>query len=69
MTKGQIAYEVECAARPVQQDGTARRTWQQLGEAERWSWERNPTPRFVYDVAAANMKVLNTITAHKLGII
>lgn len=42
---GQIAYETELAAWPLYHDGAKRRTWDRLGEIERLSWERNPTPR------------------------
>jgi hypothetical protein len=48
---GQLAYESECAVRPVYHDGTQRRTWDQLCEYARWSWERNPTPRWSKDNA------------------
>jgi hypothetical protein len=49
-TPGQIAYETDCARKPFYHprvDGIliARRPWDQLGAIERWSWERNPTPR------------------------
>lgn len=44
-TPGQIAYEADCKAYPTYHDGTPRKWWSRLGEAERWSWERNPTPR------------------------
>lgn len=43
---GQQAYEQDLAARPRYHDGTPRRTWAQLDDIARWSWERNPTPRF-----------------------
>lgn len=44
-TPGQIAYEEDVRLTPTYLDGRPRRAWSQLGEAERWSWERNPTPR------------------------
>ena len=44
-TRGQTAYEADCAARPAYDDGSKRKVWQQLGAVERDSWERNPTPR------------------------
>lgn len=44
-TPGQLAYEADCAARPVYHDGTTRKPWGDLGDVEQWSWERNPTPR------------------------
>lgn len=46
MTNGQIAYEAELKARPTYDDGSPRRTWEQLGPIAQWSWERNPTPRW-----------------------
>lgn len=45
MTPGRSAYEADCAGSPLYHDGTARKTWAHLGTIERWSWERNPTPR------------------------
>lgn len=40
--RGRAAYEASCAAVPNYHDGTPRKTWQQLGQVERWSWERLP---------------------------
>ena len=49
MTPGQIAYIEDCRRKPdyVRKDGTrqTRRTWDQIGEPERRTWELNPTPR------------------------
>lgn len=45
-TPGQVAYEAELAVKPSYHDGTLRRTWAQLSAIARWSWERNPTPRW-----------------------
>lgn len=45
MTPGQAAYEEDCARRPTYPDGAVRRTWCQLSDVVRWSWERQPTPR------------------------
>ena len=42
---GQRAYESDVRARPKYDDGSARKTWAQLGEVERGSWEKNPTQR------------------------
>jgi len=42
---GQLAYETDVSRCPTYQDGAARRAWATLGEPERDSWERNPTPR------------------------
>lgn len=46
-TPGQIAYEEDCRRKPYYRTSTKalRRTWDQLGEHEQRSWERNPTPR------------------------
>lgn len=44
-TPGQVAYEADLAAEPLYNDRTRRKTWNELGELERWSWERNPTAR------------------------
>jgi hypothetical protein len=44
-TPGQLAYEADVAAQPLYHDGAPRPTWADLGKVERWSWERNPTPR------------------------
>lgn len=43
-TRGQVAYEADVQAKPLYHDGTPRKTWEQLGEGERRTWERNPTP-------------------------
>lgn len=43
---GQLAYEQDVAAKPTYHDGGKRKTWAQLGEAEKGTWEKNPTPRF-----------------------
>ncbi len=40
------AYSADVAARPTYHDGTPRKTWEQLDEVARWSWQRNPTPRW-----------------------
>lgn len=40
---GQIAYEASVAACPTYHDGSPRRTWEQLGDVARWSWERQPS--------------------------
>jgi hypothetical protein len=50
MTPGQASYEEDVRRQPgyhPRVDGTVRprRTWDQLGEIERHSWEINPTPR------------------------
>lgn len=38
--RGQRAYEASIAAAPLYHDGTPRKAWGQLGDVERWSWER-----------------------------
>lgn len=44
-TAGQIAYEKECESIPVYHDKTPRKTWAELSDIARWSWDRKPTPR------------------------
>lgn len=41
---GRELYEADVAAQPAYGDGTARKTWEQLGAVERWSWERPQAP-------------------------
>ncbi|GLR55162.1 hypothetical protein KYK30_31920 [Shinella yambaruensis] len=38
--RGRVAYEASIAAAPLYHDGTPRKPWDQLGDVERWSWER-----------------------------
>ena len=45
-TPGQIAYEAELLVRPNYDDGRPRRSWDQLPDDIKRSWEKNPTPRF-----------------------
>ena len=50
MSPGQIAYEEDVRRKPhyhPREDGTVvpRLPWAQLGAMEKWSWEKNPTPR------------------------
>ncbi len=42
---GREAYQADVQRRPTYEDGTPRKTWGQLGQAERWTWDKNPTPR------------------------
>ena len=42
---GRAAYEADCAARPLYQDGGKRHAWEELPEYARESWRRNPQPR------------------------
>jgi len=44
-TLGQIAYEEDCKRRPYYDVGIKRKAWDELGPIEKWSWEKNPTPR------------------------
>ena len=37
---GQIAYEADVSARPNYHDGSRRKTWDELGDVEKWSWTR-----------------------------
>lgn len=46
-SRGQVAYEAELAAVPRYPDGGVRLTWAALPEIARWSWDRNPTPRWI----------------------
>lgn len=44
-TPGQLAYEEDVRRSPSYPDGSPRKAWAALGDVERWSWERCPTPR------------------------
>lgn len=44
-TAGQAAYEADLRWRPNYDGGKPRKTWDQLGDLARSTWERNPTPR------------------------
>jgi hypothetical protein len=44
MTRGRRAYEQDVKGCPNYYDGTPRRTWAQLRDFERWSWEKSPYP-------------------------
>jgi hypothetical protein len=44
-TPGQVAYETECVACPTYYDGSPRRSWADLDNVARASWEADPTPR------------------------
>ena len=41
-TQGEYDYESSVKARPNYDDGAPRKTWEQLGEVEQWSWNRGP---------------------------
>lgn len=45
---GRAAYEADVAKRPTYHDGSPRKTWDQLGDVERWSWAR-PVPPGSHD--------------------
>lgn len=49
VTPGRTAYEADVRARPTYDDGSPRPTWDQLCEVAKWSWERNPTPRWTME--------------------
>ena len=44
-TAGQIAYETELLQVPVYLDGTPRKSWDELPDYSKKTWEDNPTPR------------------------
>jgi hypothetical protein len=44
-TPGRLAYERDLAAKPIYDDGAPRRSWDQLCDVAKDSWERNPTDR------------------------
>lgn len=44
MTKGQKAYEADIKRNPFYHDGTRRRSWDDLSDIARWSWNKAPTP-------------------------
>lgn len=37
---GRSAYEADVAAHPTYHDGTPRRTWAELSDSARWSWNQ-----------------------------
>lgn len=41
-SQGQIDYEADVARDPMYQDKTPRKTWHELPEYARWSWNREP---------------------------
>ena len=51
-TPGQLAYEADCDADPLYPDGSKRKTWAELTDVARWSWEKLPTPRMKQKRAA-----------------
>ena len=47
--KGKAAYELDVKRNPIYPDGTNRKTWEQLGEIEKISWETTQTGRNLLD--------------------
>ena len=45
MTPGEAAYREDVRRHPYYDGGTPRRSWAQLDDHAKQSWERNPTPR------------------------
>lgn len=45
-TRGQLAYEADCAKRPTYHDGSKRKAWSRLGSVEKYSWERDTQPDY-----------------------
>lgn len=39
-SQGQVDYELDLAKTPNYHDGTPRKTWDQLGKLEQWSWAK-----------------------------
>lgn len=39
-SNGQITYEKDVERRPKYPDGSPRKKWHELGDVERWSWDR-----------------------------
>lgn len=44
-TAGEQAYVEDCKRQPTYHDGTPRKSWHELPDYVRDTWERNPTPR------------------------
>jgi hypothetical protein len=40
-TVGEARYVYDCLQRPCYHNREKRKTWEDLGEVERWSWERS----------------------------
>ena len=38
--RGKADYEADCTKTPNYHDGAPRKSWNQLGEVEQWSWNR-----------------------------
>lgn len=44
LLRGREAYEADVKLNPAYPDGTSRKSWDQLGEVERWSWSKPARP-------------------------
>lgn len=44
-TPGQLDYERDVQQKPLYHTGQPRKTWEELSEITRWSWERGATIR------------------------
>jgi hypothetical protein len=42
-TPGQLDYEADVQQKPLYHTGQPRKTWEELSEITRWSWERRAT--------------------------
>ena len=42
-TPGQLDYEADVQKKPLYHTGQPRKTWEELSEITRWSWERGAT--------------------------
>ena len=42
-TPGQLDYEADVQQKPLYHTGQPRKTWEELSEITRWSWERGAT--------------------------
>lgn len=56
--RGRAAYEADIVARPRYHDGSARKTWEQLGDVEQWSWGRRYNLENVGDEYATPERLL-----------
>ena len=43
-TPGQLDYEADVQQKPLYHTGQPRKTWEELSEITRWSWERRHIP-------------------------
>lgn len=40
IARGKAEYALDLLRRPLYHDGAPRKTWEQLGPVEQWSWTR-----------------------------